>query len=53
MSRQHYEGMVFLAGFALSIPAANWLIQHVGTRCVPAGPCLIPVAPGVAPPRGC
>jgi uncharacterized PurR-regulated membrane protein YhhQ (DUF165 family) len=46
------EGLVFLAGFALCIPAANWMIGHVGTECVPSGPCLIPVAPGVMAPSG-
>ncbi|MBV9655555.1 MAG: VUT family protein [Acetobacteraceae bacterium] len=38
--------------FLGSIPLANWLIEHVGTVCVPAGPCLIPVAPGVMAPSG-
>ena len=37
------EGMVFLVLFALTIPAANWLIGHVGTSCVtPQGPCVVP-----------
>lgn len=39
------EGFLFLALFGLCIPAANWLIGHAGTACVPDGPCLIPVAP--------
>lgn len=34
------------------VPFANWLIQHVGTVCVPMGPCLVPVAPGVMAPSG-
>jgi queuosine precursor transporter len=47
------EGMIFLVLFALTIPAANWLIGHVGTTCVlPNGPCLVPVAPGVMAPSG-
>lgn len=46
------EGVLFLAAFALCIPAANWMIGHVGTYCVPAGPCVIPVAPGVLAPSG-
>jgi queuosine precursor transporter len=47
------EGAVFLALFALTIPAANWLIGHVGTACLaPQGPCLVPVAPGVTAPSG-
>jgi queuosine precursor transporter len=40
------EGYLFLLGFGLCIPTANWLIGHAGTVCVPHGPCLIPVAPG-------
>jgi uncharacterized PurR-regulated membrane protein YhhQ (DUF165 family) len=51
-TRRRHEGMMFLALFALTIPAANWLIGHVGTVCQPAGPCLIPVAPGVMAPSG-
>ena len=46
------EGFAFLIAFALCIPAANWLIGNVGTYCVPDGPCLIPVAPGVMAPSG-
>ena len=38
--------------FILCIPAANWLIGNIGTVCVPNGPCLIPVAPGVMAPSG-
>lgn len=50
--RRRREGALFLIGFALCIPAANWLIGHAGTVCVPGGPCLIPVAPGVMAPSG-
>ncbi|MGB6445625.1 MAG: VUT family protein [Xanthobacteraceae bacterium] len=47
------EGMLFLVLFALTIPAANWLIGHVGTSCVtPQGPCVVPVAPGLMAPSG-
>jgi queuosine precursor transporter len=46
------EGAVFLLLFALTIPAANWLIGHAGTSCVPDGPCLIAVAPGLMAPSG-
>lgn len=53
MERQRRrEGFVFLALFGLTIPAANWLIGNAGTVCVPAGPCLVPVAPGVMAPSG-
>lgn len=51
-TRRTAEGVLFLIGFAFCIPAANWLIGHVGTVCVPNGPCLIPVAPGVMAPSG-
>jgi uncharacterized PurR-regulated membrane protein YhhQ (DUF165 family) len=50
--RRYYEGYAFLTAFALCIPAANWLIGNVGTACIPNGPCLIPVAPGIAAPSG-
>jgi queuosine precursor transporter len=40
------EGIVFLAAYIACIPIANWMIGHVGTECVPQGPCLVPVAPG-------
>jgi queuosine precursor transporter len=47
------EGLVFLALFALTIPAANWMIGHLGTACAaPQGPCVVPVAPGVVAPSG-
>jgi len=50
--RRLIEGMIFLVAFGLTIPAANWLIGNAGTVCVPNGPCLIPVAPGVMAPSG-
>lgn len=46
------EGVLALIGFGLCIPAANWLIGNVGTVCVPDGPCLVPVAPGLMAPSG-
>lgn len=49
-SRRRLEGFVFLTGFALSVPLANWMIHHVGLVCPPDGPCLIPVAPGLMAP---
>lgn len=45
-------GLLAFAGFLACIPLANWLILHVGTVCVPNGPCLIPVAPGLMAPSG-
>ena len=50
--QQRVEGYIALVLFALSIPLANWLIGNVGTKCVPDGPCLIPVAPGIMAPSG-
>jgi queuosine precursor transporter len=50
--RRGIEGIAFLVGFTACIPAANWLVSNVGTVCVPDGPCLIPVAPGLAAPSG-
>ena len=50
--RKNVEGTIFLVLFCLTIPAANWMIGHVGTVCVPNGPCLVPVAPGVMAPSG-
>jgi len=51
-SRRRTEGIVFLILFGLTIPAANWLIGHAGSVCVPNGPCLVPVAPGLMAPSG-
>jgi hypothetical protein len=46
------EGSIFLVLFCLTIPAANWMIGHVGTVCVSDGPCLVPVAPALMAPSG-
>src|SRR5688572_4703791 len=43
---------VWFISFVATIPAANYLIQHVGVTCVPSGPCLIPVFPGLMAPSG-
>ncbi|MCB2399367.1 VUT family protein [Rhizobium ruizarguesonis] len=51
-NRQWIEGGIFLAGFAACIPLANYMIGHVGTVCVPDGPCLIPVGFGLTAPSG-
>ena len=50
--RRSIEGGIFLVLFCLTIPAANWMIGHVGTVCVSHGPCLVPVAPGIMAPSG-
>jgi len=51
-NRRRAEGLLFLVLFGLTIPAANWLIGHVGTACARDGPCVIPVAPGIFAPSG-
>jgi queuosine precursor transporter len=50
--RRSIEGGIFLVLFCLTIPAANWMIGHVGTVCVSHGPCLVLVAPGIMAPSG-
>ena len=52
MQTTKLEGYVYLIAFALCIPAANWMLGHLGTVCPPSGPCLIPVAPGIMAPSG-
>ncbi|WCK05520.1 VUT family protein [Agrobacterium tumefaciens] len=51
-NRRWIEGGIFLVGFAACIPLANYMIGHVGTICVPNGPCLIPVGFGLTAPSG-
>jgi uncharacterized PurR-regulated membrane protein YhhQ (DUF165 family) len=43
-------GYLAIGAFAATIPAANWMIGHVGT-CA-AGPCVIPVGFGLYAPSG-
>jgi len=50
--RRTVEGIVFLVLFCLTIPAANWMIGHLGTVCITKGPCVLPVAPGLVAPSG-
>ncbi len=50
--RRLIEGIAFLIGFGLTIPAANWMLGHIGTVCPGNGPCLVPVAPGLMAPSG-
>lgn len=44
--------LALVAAYVATIPLANWMVQHVGTTCVPNGPCLLPVWPGVMAPSG-
>ncbi len=46
------KGYVAGVGYIACIPAANWLIGHVGSVCLDHGPCLVPVAPGLMAPSG-
>jgi uncharacterized PurR-regulated membrane protein YhhQ (DUF165 family) len=52
MQRAVVFGALAFAAFLGCVPLANWMILHVGTTCVPGGPCLVPVAPGVMAPSG-
>jgi queuosine precursor transporter len=52
MNSKRIEGFLFLAAFISCVPIANWMIGNVGTSCVPEGPCLVPVAPGIMAPSG-
>lgn len=45
-TRRRLEGYALLAGFALCVPIANWMIPNVGLVCPPDSPCLIPVGFG-------
>ena len=47
MNRTTTEGLIYLIGFTLCIPAANWMLGNVGTVCPPDSPCLLPVAPAI------
>lgn len=50
--RRNLEGALFFVLFCLTVPAANWMIGHVGTLCLANAPCLVPVAPGLMAPSG-
>lgn len=52
MNNKRIEGFVYLAAFVACVPIANWMIGNVGSVCIPKGPCLIPVAPGLMAPSG-
>ncbi len=49
---RNFVGIGSFVGFLACIPAANWMIHNVGTVCLPHGPCLVPVAPGIMAPSG-
>ena len=45
MTTRKAEGLVYFVAFIACIPAANWMIGHLGTVCPANGPCLVPVWP--------
>jgi uncharacterized PurR-regulated membrane protein YhhQ (DUF165 family) len=44
-------GYLALLAYAATIPAANWMIGHIG-QCIENGPCLLPVGFGLMAPSG-
>ena len=50
--RRSVVGTAAFLAFLGCVPLANWMILHVGTTCVPNGPCLVPVAPDIMAPSG-
>lgn len=46
------KGYLAAAGYAATIPIANWMIGNVGTFCTPDGKCLIPLGFGITAPSG-
>ena len=51
MTQPRKEGWFFFVLFIGSIFLANFLVRNVGI-CVPDGPCVIPVWPGILAPSG-
>jgi uncharacterized PurR-regulated membrane protein YhhQ (DUF165 family) len=47
-----FKGSLLVGAYIATVPLANFLITNVGTKCIPNGPCLIPVAPGFMAPSG-
>jgi uncharacterized PurR-regulated membrane protein YhhQ (DUF165 family) len=45
MSTRKAEGLAYFIAFIACIPAANWMIGHLGSVCLPNGACLVPVWP--------
>jgi uncharacterized PurR-regulated membrane protein YhhQ (DUF165 family) len=41
------EGLLFLVLYCFMVPLADYLSMHFGYACEPAGPCTIPVGPGL------
>lgn len=49
---RHVAAVVLFLAYLACVPLANWLIGHVGTFCVPQGPCVVPVGFGLLAPSG-
>jgi queuosine precursor transporter len=49
MSARKVAGLAYFFAFIGCIPMANWMIGHLGTVCLPNGPCLVPVWPSIWP----
>lgn len=44
--------LLVLAAYVATVPAANWMIQHVGSQSFPGAPHTIPVGFGFSAPSG-
>ena len=51
MSTRKAQGLAYFVAFIACIPAANWMIGHLGTVCLTNGPCVVPVCRGAAAAR--
>ena len=52
MERMNVKTVAAFTAYAATIPAANWMINHVGTQAFPGGPHTIPVGFGYQAPSG-
>ena len=43
---------LLITAFILTVPLANFMVANVGTSCIPNGPCIVPVFPGISAPSG-
>lgn len=50
--RTNTTGYIAFLLFCLTVPLANYMIENIGTTCIPDGPCLIPVGFGLEAPSG-
>ena len=48
----NFKTITALVAYMATIPAANWMISHVGTEAFPGGPHTIPVGFGYTAPSG-